>query len=383
MLAVMRKAWTAEGRPMFAHLDLTYRCDLDCQHCYLDEKHGPEMTTSEWRETIAQLAEAGVMTLVWSGGEVTLRPDFAELIAYAASLNLFARVKTHAGNIDAAWAERLYACKTSQLDVSVYSLRPEIHDELTRRPGSLAATIAGIRQTLAARIPVRVVCYVLREAVEEIPEIFRFFAAEGCEVVFSTTTQRDLSGSNKLDSLELSRTDMVRARQLIALAEGTTRGRDLAERADTVPCQAARTLVYISPDGGVWPCITFPMTLGNLREQTFAQIWRESEARKSVVAWTNADRTSCLSCSGSGFCTFCPGDAYKTTGDFRKAPEHFHAEARARMLAYEGATGTTFTPEQWASVPEDAGRPPEADTFVFPIHKRQRSGGARVKTPGR
>ena len=380
MTAAMRKAWAADGKPMVAHLDVTYRCDLDCKHCYLDQKEGPEMTTAEWRSAILQLAEAGVLTLIWSGGEVLLRPDFGDLLNYAASLNLFARVKTHAGNITPEWAARLRAAHTSQLDVSVYSLRPDVHDAFTKRPGSLAATVTGIQNALAAGVPVRVSTYVLREAIDEIPGIFRYFSDLGCEVVFATTTQRDLSATTTLDHLELPWADLVRARKLIAATLQRSRGLSLAQHGEADPCQAARTLVYVGPDGGVWPCINFPMTLGSLRDQPFATIWRESPERKAVTDWTNADRTTCQSCAGSGFCTYCPGDAYKTTGDFRKAPGHFHAEARARMIAWEALRGPTFSAEEWQTVPGDEGRPEAADTFVFPIHKRQRGAGARVKS---
>ena len=108
------------------------------------------------------------------------------------------------------------------------------------------------------------------------------------------------------------------------------------------------------------------------------QIWQESAARKQLVTWDNRERTGCQSCAGSGFCFYCPGDAYKTTGDFRKAPGHFHAEARARMLAWEEVHGDTFSADDWASVPDTSERLPTATRFVFPIHRAKRRSGGRI-----
>ena len=60
------------------HLDVTYRCNERCVHCYLDHDDHGEMTTAEIKGVLDQLAEAGVFFLTFSGGEVFLRRDFFE-----------------------------------------------------------------------------------------------------------------------------------------------------------------------------------------------------------------------------------------------------------------------------------------------------------------
>ena len=90
LAAVRERLFSAFARadaPVHGHLDLTYRCDLRCQHCYLHEKDDwPEMTTAEWLAVLPQLRDAGVVRLLWSGGEVILRPDLGVLLAAAAAL---------------------------------------------------------------------------------------------------------------------------------------------------------------------------------------------------------------------------------------------------------------------------------------------------------
>ncbi len=136
-----RDLFAAKERIYLAHLDLTYRCDLDCVHCYLDEKNDwPEMKTAEWLSVIDQLGEMGVATVLFSGGEVFARPDFPELLQRTAHHGIRSIVKTHAGNLDAARAKALAVALVDQLDVSVYSLSPDVHDAVTQVPGSLAAT---------------------------------------------------------------------------------------------------------------------------------------------------------------------------------------------------------------------------------------------------
>ena len=61
------------GIPLSVQLDVTYRCNERCVHCYLDHNDYGEMTTAEIKDLLDQLAAAGVFFLVFSGGEVFLR----------------------------------------------------------------------------------------------------------------------------------------------------------------------------------------------------------------------------------------------------------------------------------------------------------------------
>jgi radical SAM protein with 4Fe4S-binding SPASM domain len=378
------RAYRRADMPLHAHLDVTYRCDLDCVHCYLDDKHWPEMTPDELRDLLHQLRDAGVLILTWSGGELFLRPDVDEALALAASLGFVNRIKTHAGNLTQERVALLARSRVSRVDVSVYSLRPEIHDAFVRRPGALLRTLDGISLLRQAGLPVRVSMTVQANTLDEMEELYARFAADGCEVTLNGTIRRDHSATSTLDALQLSEADLVRVRtsmrQLLGLTglQSPPRMQDLE---DQTTCGAGRTAAYIAPDGSVWPCVTWPMALGNVREQTFGDIWRNSPLRREILAWTNKDRTGCLSCVGNSVCFYCPGEAFKRSGDFRKAPDSFHAETRARLLAFEATGSPPFTAEEWATVPDGGadGRPP--DHFVFPIHRAQRGGGRRVKEP--
>jgi MoaA/NifB/PqqE/SkfB family radical SAM enzyme len=57
------------GLPIKAQLDLTYRCNERCVHCYLDHEDHGEMSTAEIRGVLGQLADAGTFFLTNSGGE--------------------------------------------------------------------------------------------------------------------------------------------------------------------------------------------------------------------------------------------------------------------------------------------------------------------------
>src|SRR3989442_15353152 len=84
------------GVPISVHLDVTYRCNERCVHCYLDHDDHGEMTTAEIKGVLEQLADAGVFFLTFSGGEVFMRRAFLERGEDARQLQFNVQVKTKA-----------------------------------------------------------------------------------------------------------------------------------------------------------------------------------------------------------------------------------------------------------------------------------------------
>jgi radical SAM protein with 4Fe4S-binding SPASM domain len=361
----MAATWQAANRVLKAQLDVTYRCDLACQHCYLDDRETwPELTTAEWRSVLDQLADLGALRLSWSGGDPSQRADFGDLLTYARQLGFDSTVRTHGGAITPALALEWKDLWVRKVIVSLYSLQPAIHDAFTRRDGSLAATLRGVDAARAAGLVVELHVVLQADTIAEIPALAAYGAARGCVVLFQDTVARDNAARNDLDTLRLSPDEVLQARRLIAQVQPPTKALrpQLADRPGSVPCYAGRTAIYISPDGAVWPCVTWPMALGHLRESSLSDIWHQSERRKEILAWTNDNRTACQSCAGSSTCFYCAGEAYKTTGDYRQAPPEFHARTRARLIAMEEAGHLTLTSEQWATLPaSDFDRPPVTD----------------------
>src|SRR5947209_6024532 len=119
------------GIPISVHLDVTYRCNERCVHCYLDHDDLGEMTTAEIKDILDQLAEAGVFFLVLSGGEVLMRRDFFDIVEHARGLLFNVKIKTNGVMIREPEARRIRELGVEQIQISVYSHRPEVHDAIT------------------------------------------------------------------------------------------------------------------------------------------------------------------------------------------------------------------------------------------------------------
>jgi len=77
-----------------------------------------------------------------------------------------------------------------------------------------------------------------------------------------------------------------------------------------IPCSAGHTSCYVSPWGDVYPCVQFPLPCGNLRQQSFSEIWYDSPQLREVRAIRAKHLSTCSSCSHLGSCSRCPSLAY-------------------------------------------------------------------------
>jgi radical SAM protein with 4Fe4S-binding SPASM domain len=303
------------GIPLSAHLDLTYRCNERCEHCYLEHDDKGEMTTGEIKNLLDQLAEAGVFFLTLSGGEPLLRPDCFEIIEYARSLLFNVKLKTNALLIREREARRLKALGVEQLQISVYSQRPEVHDAITKIHGSLNRTLAAVRFLRAQGLKVTIANVLMRQNFQD-GDAVRTLATElGVSYTLDPTITPMINGDTSILRLRVGTTDLQQVFRNPNLVGDVDEFCALPGPVDDdlregLPCSAGHTACYISPYGDVYPCVQFPLACGNVRRQKFLEIWQDSPQLSEVRTIRGKDLPTCSSCAHLGTCTRCPGLAY-------------------------------------------------------------------------
>ena len=307
------------GIPLGVQLDLTYRCNERCVHCYLDHEDHGEMSTGEVKDVIAQLADAGTFFLTLSGGEIFMRPDLFEIIAHARALGFAVKLKTNAVMIRPAKARRIAALAVESVQVSLYSHRAEVHDAITKLPGSFARTIEGARLLKANGVKVSFANVLMKHNADDYPEVQALSASLGIEFKIDATITPMMDGDRGV--LELN----IDAERLARVYADPSLGADDAppdgplsheDALHTLPCSAGHSACYISPYGDVYPCVQFPLPCGNVRESRFIDIWRDSPQLAQVRAIRLSDLQGCSSCVHGSSCSRCPGLAY-TEGNMR------------------------------------------------------------------
>jgi AdoMet-dependent heme synthase len=311
----------ALGVPLSAQLDLTYRCNERCVHCYLDHDDAGEMTFAELDRLLGEMAQAGVFQLILSGGEPLLRKDFFAIVRRARSLNFNLKLKTNGLLIREEAAAALRALCLDSIQISIYSHRAEVHDAITKVPGSLARSLGAARFLVAQGLRVKLATVLMRQNRDDYPSVQALAREIGAGFTLDPTVTPHLNGDRSLLALNVDPADLkaVLRDERIAgagaefCAMPTGAGED---ELNAFPCSAGHSACYISPYGVVYPCVQFPLACGNVRHQRFADIWRDSPQLAEVRAVRIRDLPVCAVCPHAGSCTRCPGLAYME-GDLR------------------------------------------------------------------
>ncbi|MGB7547689.1 MAG: radical SAM protein [Terracidiphilus sp.] len=315
LLEEMNQKATAQGVPLSAHLDITWRCNERCIHCYLDHEDKGEMSTAEIKDVIKQLAECGTFFLSISGGEPLLRRDCFEILEYARKLRFNVKLKTNAVMIGPKQAARLKELGIEQVQISIYSHLPEIHDAITKVPGSLSRSLEAIRHLKAQGVKVSITNVLMKQNITNGKAVQKLAKELGVEFVIDPTITPKLDGDRSITSLGISAKELE---EVFHTEEFVGNVGEFCAPVSTVDddvlegysCSAGHTLAYISPYGDVFPCVQFPMPCGSLRKQTFREIWWRSEALTELRSVHVSDLPTCSHCSHVAYCTRCPGLAY-------------------------------------------------------------------------
>ncbi len=311
------------GVPFSAQLDLTYRCNEQCVHCYLDHDDHGEMTTAEIKRLLKEMAEAGVFILTFSGGEIFLRKDFFEILECARSLTFCIKLKTNAVLIREAQAAHLRDLGVESIQISIYSHRPEVHDAITKVPGSLRRSIDAIRFLKSQGLKVILANVLMTENMQDYHGVRALADKLSAEYTLDPTITPKMDGDRSIlelnagesalrqlfrDELLVGNTDEFCAPPPVRHElDGQVHS---AESMDSLPCSAGHTACYVSPYGEFYPCVQFPLSCGNVRQQRFIDIWRNSEQLKEVRSIRLRDMSSCSQCTHGSTCTRCPGLAF-------------------------------------------------------------------------
>jgi radical SAM protein with 4Fe4S-binding SPASM domain len=345
------------GVPLGVQLDVTHRCNERCVHCYLDHHDHGEMSTVEIMDVLDQLAEAGVFFLTFSGGEVLMRMDFFRILEYARSLLFAVKVKTNAFLIGRKEADRLLELGVQSVQVSIYSDRAEVHDAITKLPGSLKRSLAGIRLLRQRGMKTVIANVLMRQNLADYSGVVALAKELGAEYTLDPTVTPMMDGDRSILGLGISPADLrqiFRNPELVgdveeACAPPPAVGDDIL---DGVPCSAGHTFCYISPYGDVYPCVQFPLPTGNVRRQKFRDIWKHSPQMNEVRSIRGRDLPTCSSCSHLGTCSRCPGLAYMegnlrgpSTQDCEKSFARTglpSANLLAKAAASQSSSGSTY-----------------------------------------
>lgn len=318
--------------------ETTRACTLSCSHCRAaaQECRDPEeLSTQEGIRLLQQAASAGPHVIaILSGGEPLLRPDLEELVAAGTAAKMTVVISGNDGLL--LTDQRIASLKKAgakRFSFSIHSDLESEHDTFVGRPGTLSQAIAAFDRLKKAGVEFQINTTVLPHNLDRLAKIQErvlSWGAAAWHLFFTVPTGRALS----LGGSELTDEQTERALEWIAEAQDLEKipmkvtcapqyarvrakmGKSPAGHARG--CMAGDGFTFVSWRGDVKPCGYFDLIAGNVREKSFAEIYRESDLLASVRDLDGLTG-ACGSCGFKSRCGGCRARGFARTGDVRAA----------------------------------------------------------------
>lgn len=310
--ALVARLRSDEHAPMSAMIEIADRCNEACIHCYQVQGQKGELTTEEWKRIIDELAEMGVLFLTISGGEATLRKDFLELVAHARARRFAVKVFTNGLTMTRELATRLGELAVQEVQISLYSHRPEVHDAITRVPGSWERTVNGARALLEAGCHVVLKSPLMAVNADEVDEYIDFVVSLGADYMLDPHIDPREDGDRSTEALRIDDATYLRVRRHPRLSPAPpTKGSGALERS---VCGACSGHVHVEANGELRPCTQLTVPVGNALEGV-RDAWMRNEDAQAIRKLTWADLHGCRDCDLRPYCTRCFANAQVEAGD--------------------------------------------------------------------
>jgi len=324
-------------KPYAISWNTTYRCNLRCNHCYLDtnaltRQSVNELSTQEGFLLIDQMAELNPnLLLILTGGEPLLRKDIYELTCYASQKGMMIVLGTNGNLINDDNAKRLKESGVTGIGISLDSIVPEKHDKFRGFSGAWDDTINGIEACRRQGVEFQIQTTVTRENFNEIPRIIEFSYDLGAKVFnlfFLVCTGKgqeltDITPHQYDQALhQLYETQKKYQGKMLVGAKCAPHYRRIVyEHDNTSPliraysggCPAGTHYCRITPEGNVTPCPYMPNVSGNVREKSFVEIWKDTADFQTLRYANLNDR--CGICEFRQICKGCRARALALTGN--------------------------------------------------------------------
>jgi radical SAM protein with 4Fe4S-binding SPASM domain len=340
------------ARPYVISWNLTYRCNLACEHCYLDAGGTPlvatenfadrsELGTEDCFKVIDEIAAfAPECVTILTGGEPLLRRDILEIVRRAADRGLWVVVGTNGVRITENLARRLAEAGARGLSLSLDALDPDRHDHFRRVRGAWQNTVEGAAILHNAALPFIVQTTAGSHNIGELEAIADFahdrLAAKVWNLYFLVPTGRgqfvsDITPAQYDEVLaSLFKIQAKYDRRMLVNAKCAPHyiKTVLGNSSTSTPspalfriysggaggCPAGTHYMGIRPNGDVTPCPYLPVFAGNLRGASLADLWASSEVFTGIRG-RSALGGRCGACEMNGHCGGCRARAYGMTGD--------------------------------------------------------------------
>ncbi|MBI4838354.1 MAG: radical SAM protein [Nitrospirae bacterium] len=333
--------------PKWIAWEITRRCNLKCVHCRSSSEmvvsQHPDFSTEEAYRIIDDISSYAKPVVVLSGGEPLMRSDVFDIAKYGTEKGLRMCLATNGTLVTEAVCGNIKASGIRMVSLSLDGSTAEIHDDFRSQKGAFDGVVNAAGLFKKHSIQFLINSSFTKRNQGEIPKVYRLAKELGATawymfMIVPTGRGEDIMSEliSKEDYEELldwhyemekkEKDILVRPTcaphyYRVILQKAKQKGEQFERRTlkfstgGAKGCIAGQVISLIDVDGNVLPCSYFPKSAGNVRKQSFKDIWENSELFKELRDFKKY-KGRCGSCEYVTVCGGCRARAYAVTGDY-------------------------------------------------------------------
>jgi radical SAM protein with 4Fe4S-binding SPASM domain len=276
---------------------VTRACNLRCYHCFSSSAKAlnNELTLDEAKKMAVELKEHGAKLMTLTGGEPLLRRQFTlDYIAFLNSLGIYTRLFTNGYLLSEDVARKLKENGVNEVQISIDGLK-EVHDNFRGVAGSFQRCILAVENLKSEGIRTIIRTTIIPQNSRQMPKLIALaqdlkvdgFRARPFVGVGRGNENREYILSPQDHEIAMRYLTDIRRKislpiQLLQpsfpfLFDSKVKPKILDNNYRGFRCSCGKQLCAITPDGFVKPCGYFSKKLGNIKDESFAKIWYETD----------------------------------------------------------------------------------------------------------
>lgn len=297
--------------PVTATLELTYRCPVNCIHCYIDRSAvvvENELSFKEYVRFIDEFRSMGGLYLILTGGDPFLHRDFEKIFNYARSKHIAVSVMSSGYGCDKPLLKRISNLGLMSFQATLHGHNNSIHDRFTKVDGSFEKTLDTLRTMKGLGVYVQAAVSINTNNIKHFNQIISFLESEKMNYVFNYEMLPKRTGDKSPAELNISENELSECYSKTGISQ---KHRLSGKLPDDPPCNAARSLFSIDPSGRVFPCIELRVCAGDIKNGSFLDIWKNSTVLNDIRHLKFKDLSVCSKCELKDMCNRCPGNSLR------------------------------------------------------------------------
>jgi radical SAM protein with 4Fe4S-binding SPASM domain len=313
-----------ERIPLNGSLEVTMRCNLYCEHCYvpLAQRTGSEqgeLSLAEIYRIFSEIAEAGCLWLLLTGGEPLLRKDFLDIYQDAKRKGFIISIFTNGTLLTKRIAEHLAEWRPFGIEISIYGATQATYERVTGRPGSYARCMKGIELLLEHNLPLQLKSVLITLNQHELSQMKQFSESLGLPFRFDPVINAGIDGSLDPIQYRLSPEQIVKAEKedpdrAKAWPKAYAEHKDLEIITSKMyTCGAGHSGFHIDATGKLCLCMSARTPSYDLRRGSFQEGW--DQFMNKMLAMEYSQAFICNDCKLRTVCAQCPAMGLAECGD--------------------------------------------------------------------